>query len=363
MRRRQLPEGETRRGRAHRSTARWGCTDLLRERLAAPRRTVEAHRAGGRPASNSPQKPRQRKTRRRRDRRRKRRSYRTGTAQGEERPDVVAACTGHGLDAHPSGSRRSSPKGGDHFDELEQMLDNKHPRCAARPKTPLHPARLQSLVSPRPRKRACWNAWAAFSGAGPLSKSCRTNNRALLPGGDLCETALPVFLSCAARRTLCIPELRDRRAVPMRAKRSGQAAKIRRRPGGASWRWRWHLSGRRVSCGTNAGSPPHGRKPSVSRWRPRCGGVSDGYGARTGPLYRGSCASTTGLDLACAAGTAVRAVQGGVVDRGGPTQRQAMAICLQSCTRTARETRYAHLQYLYVRTGERWYRPGRRWAQ
>ena len=34
-----------------------------------------------------------------------------------------------------------------------------------RRKRPLHPARLQSLLSPRPRKRACWNASGTFSGA------------------------------------------------------------------------------------------------------------------------------------------------------------------------------------------------------
>ena len=60
--------------------------------------------------------------------------------------------------------------------------------------------------------------------------------------------------------------------------------------------------------------------------------ISDVYGKRIDP-FTGKPAFHSGLDLSCAEGTAVRAVQDGVVPDG--------------C-----ETRYAHLQYLYVRPGE-----------
>ena len=57
-----------------------------------------------------------------------------------------------------------------------------------------------------------------------------------------------------------------------------------------------------------------------------------------------------GLDLACAAGTAVRAVQDGVVTAAAysPSYGNHLRILHPD----GYETRYAHLQYLYVRPGE-----------
>ena len=82
----------------------------------------------------------------------------------------------------------------------------------------------------------------------------------------------------------------------------------------------------------------------TTAWR-----VSDAYGARTDP-FTGKSAFHRGLDLACAAGTAVQAVQGGVVTAAAysPSYGNHLRILHpDGC-----ETRYAHLQYLYVRPGE-----------
>ena len=115
----------------------------------------------------------------------------------------------------------------------------------------------------------------------------------------------------------------------MRAKRSGQAAKIRRR--------RWGvvalvLAG--LALCLLAALPVQAARNmkkycfplDTAVWR-----ISDVYGKRTDP-FTGKAAFHQGLDLACAAGTAVRAVR--ILHPDG-------------C-----ETRYAHLQYLYVRPGE-----------
>jgi murein DD-endopeptidase MepM/ murein hydrolase activator NlpD len=77
--------------------------------------------------------------------------------------------------------------------------------------------------------------------------------------------------------------------------------------------------------------------------------ISDVYGKRIDP-FTGKAAFHQGLDLACAAGTAVRAVQGGVVTAAAysPSYGNHLRILHpDGC-----ETRYAHLQYLYVRPGE-----------
>mgnify|MGYP002440546274 FL=1 len=77
--------------------------------------------------------------------------------------------------------------------------------------------------------------------------------------------------------------------------------------------------------------------------------ISDVYGKRIDP-FTGKPAFHQGLDLACAAGTAVRAVQGGVVTAAAysPSYGNHLRILHpDGC-----ETRYAHLQYLYVRPGE-----------
>ena len=77
--------------------------------------------------------------------------------------------------------------------------------------------------------------------------------------------------------------------------------------------------------------------------------ITDAYGARTDP-FTGKPAFHSGLDLACAEGTAVRAVQDGVVTAAAysPSYGNHLRILHpDGC-----ETRYAHLQYLYVRPGE-----------
>ena len=82
----------------------------------------------------------------------------------------------------------------------------------------------------------------------------------------------------------------------------------------------------------------------TTAWR-----VSDAYGARTDP-FTGKPAFHSGIDLACAAGTAVQAVQEGVVTAAAysPSYGNHLRILHpDGC-----ETRYAHLQYLYVRPGE-----------
>lgn len=82
----------------------------------------------------------------------------------------------------------------------------------------------------------------------------------------------------------------------------------------------------------------------TAAWR-----ISDAYGKRIDP-FTGKSALHQGVDLACAAGTAVRAVQGGVVTAAAysPSYGNHLRILHpDGC-----ETRYAHLQYLYVRQGE-----------
>lgn len=133
----------------------------------------------------------------------------------------------------------------------------------------------------------------------------------------------------------------------MRAKRSGQAAKMRRR--------RWGvvalvLAG--LALCLLAALPVQAARNTkkycfpldTAVWR-----ISDVYGKRIDP-FTGKAAFHQGIDLACAAGTAVRAVQGGVVTAAAysPSYGNHLRILHpDGC-----ETRYAHLQYLYVRPGE-----------
>lgn len=123
----------------------------------------------------------------------------------------------------------------------------------------------------------------------------------------------------------------------MRVKRSGQAAKIRRR--------RWGimalvlaglalclLAALPVQAARN--TQKHCFPLDTTAWR-----VSDAYGARTDP-FTGKSAFHRGLDLACAAGTAVQAVQGGVVTAAAysPSYGNHLRILHpDGC-----ETRYAH---------------------
>ena len=66
--------------------------------------------------------------------------------------------------------------------------------------------------------------------------------------------------------------------------------------------------------------------------------------------FTGRPALRGGLALAWAAGTAVRAVQGGVVTAAAYSPSYGNH--LRSLHPDGCETRYAHLQYLYVRPGE-----------
>ena len=77
--------------------------------------------------------------------------------------------------------------------------------------------------------------------------------------------------------------------------------------------------------------------------------VSDGYGWRNDP-FTGKKAFHRGIDLACAEGTPVRAVMGGVV--ASARHSGSYGNVLRLCHDGGQETIYAHLQYLYVRSGE-----------
>lgn len=82
----------------------------------------------------------------------------------------------------------------------------------------------------------------------------------------------------------------------------------------------------------------------TDRWR-----VSDPYGWRQDP-FTGKNAFHHGVDLACAEGTEVLCVQAGVVTGAG--SGGSYGNCLRVQHPDGSETRYAHLQYLYVRAGE-----------
>lgn len=77
--------------------------------------------------------------------------------------------------------------------------------------------------------------------------------------------------------------------------------------------------------------------------------ISDPYGQRADP-FTGKPAFHAGIDLACAEGTAVQAVRGGVVTAAASSASYGNYLRLLHPDGT--ETRYAHLQYLYVRPGE-----------
>ena len=77
--------------------------------------------------------------------------------------------------------------------------------------------------------------------------------------------------------------------------------------------------------------------------------MSDGYGTRQDP-FTGEERFHQGVDLACAEGTAVLAVREGVATAA--RRSDSYGVCLQLLHPDGTETLYAHLQYLYVRTGE-----------
>ncbi len=107
-------------------------------------------------------------------------------------------------------------------------------------------------------------------------------------------------------------------------------------------------SGRCVSCGTDAGSPPPGR----SRLFPAADRRVAGVGRLRHPAgpFTGEERFHQGVDLACAEGTAVLAVREGVATAA--RRSDSYGVCLQLLHPDGTETLYAHLQYLYVRTGE-----------
>lgn len=81
-----------------------------------------------------------------------------------------------------------------------------------------------------------------------------------------------------------------------------------------------------------------------TQWR-----ISDGYGWRNDP-FTGKRVFHRGIDLACAEGTPVRAVMDGVV--ASARHSVSYGNVLRLCHDGGQETVYAHLQYLYVRSGE-----------
>ena len=82
----------------------------------------------------------------------------------------------------------------------------------------------------------------------------------------------------------------------------------------------------------------------TTQWR-----ISDGYGWREDP-FTGKRAFHQGIDLACAEGTGILAVQGGTVLR---TKRSASyGSCMELLLADGTAAVYAHLQYIYVRPGE-----------
>ena len=142
----------------------------------------------------------------------------------------------------------------------------------------------------------------------------------------------------------------------MRAKRSGQAAKIRRR--------RWGvvalvLAG--LALCLLAALPvqaARNTKSTVFRWILRCG-ASRMSMARGQTLYRQSCVSSGARHRLCG-GYSGAGSTGRGSDCGGI--QPAMATICASCTRMAARpaTRTCNTS---MSARERWYRPGRRWAQ
>ncbi len=82
----------------------------------------------------------------------------------------------------------------------------------------------------------------------------------------------------------------------------------------------------------------------TTAWR-----ISDAYGWRNDP-FTGEESFHHGIDLACAEGTPVLASMNGVVVSAqySTTYGNVLRICHSG----GQETLYAHMQYLYVRTGE-----------
>lgn len=82
----------------------------------------------------------------------------------------------------------------------------------------------------------------------------------------------------------------------------------------------------------------------TTQWR-----ISDGYGWRQDP-FTGKRAFHKGIDLACAEGTGILAVQDGTVLRAD--RSTSYGSCVYLLLADGRVVLYAHLQYVYVRPGE-----------
>ena len=133
----------------------------------------------------------------------------------------------------------------------------------------------------------------------------------------------------------------------MQKKRFGQAARARRRRGAVVFL----LAGLLLCLLAGLALPVRAARKAAACfplettvWR-----ISDPYGWREDP-FTGKRTFHRGIDLACAAGTAVRAVQSGVVVLAASSP--SYGNYLRLLHPDGRETRYAHLQYLYARPGE-----------
>ena len=104
------------------------------------------------------------------------------------------------------------------------------------------------------------------------------------------------------------------------------------------------LAGCMALAGVHAGTGRLGFPLDTEQWK-----LSDGYGWRKDPLT-GEDAFHRGVDFACEEGTAVLAAQDGVVTE--TRWSSSYGNYVQLLHSQDRETRYAHLQYVYARPGE-----------
>lgn len=83
----------------------------------------------------------------------------------------------------------------------------------------------------------------------------------------------------------------------------------------------------------------------AASWR-----VSGGYGWRSDPLSEDKEEFHRGIDLACAEGTPVLAAMDGAVASARRSSSYGNCLCIRHAG--GWETVYAHMQYIFVRTGE-----------
>lgn len=99
-----------------------------------------------------------------------------------------------------------------------------------------------------------------------------------------------------------------------------------------------------LGCGAASTGGKLGFPLGTAEWR-----ISDPYGWRSDP-FTGEKAFHSGVDLACAEGSAVLAAQDGVVAEA--RYSVSYGNYLRILHAGGAETLYAHLQYLYARAGE-----------